>query len=205
MYQIKHDIEHIKQVTKYDCWHASLRMICKWKFGLSYEPSGTFTKWLYSKCRAAQNGYDYEINEIISSVENPTDADHYLANVVAKNKVRSWAQTLNLYSNGKTFHPFSNQLGLKHSLLPTILAENRLMAIYGSACISPMLSMNPEGIGDMLKSYGPLYCLLDYGHVIVISGISGHDLIVHDPVEQGISTAHIRSVEISPCVARLTC
>ena len=76
MYSIAPALGHLQQMTQYDCWHASLRMMTKWKNGVNSEPSGTQTTWLYLKCRDAQAGFDVSKQNALNRIAAPDEIDH---------------------------------------------------------------------------------------------------------------------------------
>lgn len=201
MVNVNPTVGHLEQVTQYDCWHAALRMMLKWKYGPGTEPTGTYTSWLYIRCREAQAGYTNSRANELKNVTQPTDLDKYNASRTAKNVVQRWARTRAL---GGGFEPFKNATrpGLTITLLPMILGENRLRAVRGAA-IAEELDDSPADIGNMLTAHGPLYCLANFGHVVVVTGIDDQTLDVCDPLLRAPSTMGIGLVVNSPCVARL--
>lgn len=203
MYSVDPAVTHLQQVTQYDCWHASLRMMTKWKSGsLISEPEGTLIDWLYRKCREGQNGYNAMKARALQDIDEPTDIDRHQAHRTATRAVSQWAAQQYLVSNRKQFDPFSDRPGLTLSLLPTILAEAGLRAVRGIA-IKEELDDSSEAIEQMLKDHGPLYCLVNFGHVVVVIGINGDSLNVNDPLLDAPSECDRRMISISPCVARL--
>jgi hypothetical protein len=103
-------VPQIQQVTDYDCWHASIRMMVKWKHGDDMEPKGTYTEWHLDKCKEAEKR-------------------------ASKRQVPGYAKELSLFASNtpeKPFKPFYNRPGMTSALLPTILAENKLRGLRGT-------------------------------------------------------------------------
>lgn len=201
MTSIARPLTHLKQVTQYDCWHASLRMMTKWKNGNTSEPGGTHTDWLYNQCRAGQNGFNATFANSLGG--KTSELDKYNATKTAKNVVQSWARTRALGSSGGTHKPFTTRPGLTVSLLPSILSENKLRAVRGGPTITPELDTGADAIGTMLTNHGPLYCLVGFGHVVVVTGVDDDELTVSDPLEDAPSKRGLKLIGDSPCVARL--
>jgi hypothetical protein len=202
MYHIAPALGHLQQKTQYDCWHASLRMMTKWKNGVNSEPSGTQTNWLYHKCRDAQAGFNATKQKALGKTAEPDDFARRQAGIAAKKLVGDWSKAQKLTSNREPFKPFTERPGLTLALLPAILSENKLRAVRGESIIQE-LEGTPAAIEQMLRDHGPLYCLVDFGHVIVISGIDGDSLQVCDPLQDKPAQRGIASVANSPCVARI--
>lgn len=203
MYTVAPAVTRIAQVTQYDCWHATLRMILKWRSGAGTEPTGTHTLWLYQQCRMAQNGFDAEKRRLLP-VGEVSEIDDYRANSSARERVAAWAQGRTLVTNGRNYSPFSTRPGLTRALLPTLLAENGLRAVCGPSCIRPEMTRDLAGVEQMLRDHGPLYCLVDFGHVVAIVGTTADALEVLDPLgDAGVQQRGIASVTGSPCVARI--
>jgi hypothetical protein len=205
MYTVHPAVNLAAQITQYDCWRASLRMMCKWKNGGASEPSGTHTEWLYRKCREAQNGYNAERDRNLPP--NPTKRDYREANTVAAGRVQAWSQRVELQSNGAAYSPFNSRPGLTLALLPTILAENKLWAVKGNMCIRPELR-DVRDVEGLLRAHGPLYCLVDYGHVVIVVGVvdgeEDAELQILDPqLDGGPHLRGTRLVSDSPCIARI--
>ena len=204
MYAVHPMPPHVQQVTAYDCWHAALRMMCKWRNGGTAEPYGTHTDWLYRKCREAANGYATIQARELEGTPDPSDVDRYQAGREAKRVVATWSQTVRLRSTSSgEFSPFRDRPGLTLALLPTILGENRLRAVRGETCIRKELGAKPEAVEAMLRDYGPLYCLVSYGHVVVIVGVDGNRISVLDPQMQEGDERDLGLLKRSPCVARI--
>jgi len=205
MYIVSPSVPYIPQITQYDCWHASLRMICKWRYTDQSEPVGTHTAWLYTKCREAQSRFNTLTAQHLSTIKDPDEINKHHANVYAKKNVTKWSIEQALLANSKKFKPFSEgRPGLTRSLLPTILAENKLRAVLGPACISPEMAATSAAVEEMLSSHGPLYCLVNFGHVVVIVGVDGDKLHVCDPLfGKGPTPVGFDFVTKSPCVARI--
>ncbi|WP_418316313.1 papain-like cysteine protease family protein [Piscinibacter sakaiensis] len=196
-------VNHLQQITQYDCWHAALRMMLKWRDGAAAEPQGTHTDWLYLRCREAQNGYQHERQTALAGIANPTPVEQYNASRTAKIAVENWARTRRL-GGAAGYRPFesASRPGLTIALLPMILGENRLRAVRGAA-LTEELGASSDAIGTMLTTHGPLYCLLGFGHVVVVTGIDGENLTVCDPLLPAPNTQGIGAVANSPAVARL--
>ena len=203
MYAVHPMPPHVQQVTAYDCWHAALRMMCKWRNGNTAEPYGTHTEWLYRKCREAANGYRAARARALEGTPDPSDRDVYQAGRTAKSVVSEWSQTVQLWSGTQRFSPFRDRPGLTLALLPTILGENRLRAVRGETCIRKELGAKPEAVEAMLRDHGPLYCLVSYGHVVVIVGVDGNRISVLDPQMQDGDERDLGLLKGSPCVARI--
>lgn len=202
MYTVAPAVIHVAQVTQYDCWHASLTMMRRWRYGATAQPGGTRTNWLYSRCREAQNGYDATKARILANKANPDDVDRYRAGQQAAGVVANWSSARTLDSSTGPYSPFTNKPGLTLALLPTIFAENRLRAVRG-ACVHKELKSNSAAVEAMLRAHGPLYCLVDFGHVVVVIGVHGDMLTVCDPLLDAPSQMNIAAIKNSPCVARL--
>ncbi len=202
MYNIAPALGHLQQMTQYDCWHASLRMMTKWKNGVNSEPSGTQTTWLYLKCRDAQAGFDVSKQNALNRIAAPDEIDHHHAGIGAKKRVGEWSKNQKLISNQRSFKPFTERPGLTLPLLPAILSENKLRAVRGKSIIQE-LEGTPAAIEQMLRDHGPLYCLVDFGHVVVVTGINGDTLDVCDPLQNAPAQRGIKCIVDSPCVARI--
>ena len=202
MYSIAPALGHLQQLTQYDCWHASLRMMTKWKNGVNSEPAGTQTTWLYGKCREAQNGFDFAKQKALKQGEVPTEIDHRHAGLKAKAVVGQWSKGQKIISNQEKHKPFKERPGLTLSLLPAILSENKLRAVRGESIIRE-LEGTSAAIEQMLRDHGPLYCLVDFGHVVVVTGINGDTLDVSDPLQDAPAQRGIKCIVDSPCVARI--
>lgn len=225
MYTVTPSVTYHAQVTPYDCWHASLRMMVQWPKKSGTEPRGTTTHWLYVKCQEGRSGFEatrkrlFEQSKDAREKELLAEESEELRNMIverysfkasqeAKGVVKSWAKVQALTSNGQKFKPFSERPGLTLALLPAILAENGLRAVRGdkSLHIVEELADDASSVEQMLKTHGPLYCLVDFGHVVVVVGIKDDEsLLVYDPQapksvpdERGL-----KSLAQSPCVARL--
>lgn len=193
-------VNHLRQLSRYDCWHASLRMVLKWKHGLAAEPAGTHTTWLYAECMRGEAGYTYNVNLALQGIANPTGLDRKNAALNAKTAVERWARTRRIAG----YRPFQDATrpGLTISLLPMILGENGLRAVRGASIVEE-LGATPVDVDNMLTAHGPLYCLVSFGHVVVVTGINGMTIDVCDPLMPAPDTRNVNLVVNSPCVARL--
>jgi hypothetical protein len=178
-------------------------MITKWKNGVHTEPAGTQTDWLLRMCHIGQNGYNFSRQQALNGIPIPDEIDNHHAQVKAAKAVKEWSKKQKLISNDQKFKPFSGKPGLTISLLPSILSENRLRAVLGT-CPLPELGDTAGAIEQMLRDHGPLYCLVGWGHVVVVVGITADNkLEVHDPQAHLPSIHGIDWVVNSPCVARI--
>lgn len=202
MVTVAHPVGHLQQITQYDCWHASLRMMTKWRNGAASEPTGTHTQWLYIQCVTGENGFNATRANALVGIAAPDEIEDYHATRTAQQAVKNWSRTRTLTSSGGTHRPFTQRPGLTISLLPTILAENKLRSVRGTA-ITEELDGTSGAIGAMLTGMGPLYMLINWGHVVVVTGINGDTLDVSDPLLAAPSTLPRSMLEASPCVARL--
>lgn len=205
------DVKHLEQVTKYDCWHASLRMMVKWRSGEATEPTGTHTDWLYKQCRLAQGDHNItkkdeaaKLQESSGEKFGPDIINHHAAKT-ADIAVKNWSRTRALSPRDRVegpFKPFKDRPGLTVPLVPTILSENGLRSVRGTV-VTEELDATSEAVGTMLGDHGPLYLLLNWGHVVVVTGIENDTLTVSDPLMSASSELSLNLLAMSPCVARL--
>lgn len=214
-YDVTPAITLYQQSTPYDCWHASLKMMWKWRTDNMTNPSGftmprgPVTEWLYDQCRRADAGYKFNYQQYKLQVIQPDVNEQQSsrnASKQAQKVVSKWSRQQHLMSNQGQYFPFNERPGLTLALLPTILAENQLRAVRGSQMlhIQKELSGSPQEIEQMLSTHGPLYCLADFGHVVVVSGIDNQTLHVYDPLsDAGPVGRGLWLIKNSPCVARI--
>ena len=149
-------VQYIAQSYDFDCWHASLRMVYKFRHGNGAEPPGLL--------RVEQEGLA-RYNERAAVMR------------AAREQGRNYAWTRrclrDLPKRGLHLHEFEELAGAHGMVAPLMpLSCNEVQQSGG---------WTADRLEALLRIHGPIWCAFDYGHIVVLKGVTQDGLLIHDP------------------------